>query len=211
MGYRAIFFDFGGVVAEEGFRDGLQEIAKKNGLAPDDFFSSADRLIGESRYLTGEASESDYWQTLRRDTGISGSDKALRREILSRFVLRQKVMECVDLLREKGFLVYMLSDQTNWLEEIDRETDLFSHFDGVYNSFRTHVSKRDERTFSTICDSLGIRTEEALFIDDNAGHIERAARSGLHTIHYTSLQDFIRKLERLTGIACSRSYGPGKF
>src|SRR5512143_263845 len=202
MGIGTVLFDFGGVVAEEGFRDGLREIGRKNGLDPDDFFSSADRLMSESRYLTGGASESDYWQALRRATGIAGSDRDLREELLSRFVLRREVLACVDLLRRKGFRVYLLSDQTNWLEEIDRKSALFSHFDGVYNSFRTRLSKRDEGTFPAICDKLGIRPEDALFIDDNAGHVERAVRSRLHAILYTSMQDFSRKLQTLTGIVC---------
>ena len=202
MGIGTILFDFGGVVAEEGFWEGLREIGRKNGLDPDDFFSSADRLINESRYLTGGASESDYWQALRRTTGIAGSDNDLRKEILSRFALRREVLACVDLFRMKGFRVYLLSDQTNWLEEIDRESALYSHFDGVFNSFRTHLSKRNEGTFSAVCDELGIRPEDALFIDDNAGHVERAVRSRLHAILYTSMQDFSRRLQLLTGIEC---------
>jgi putative hydrolase of the HAD superfamily len=203
MGIQVVLFDFGGVLAEEGFRDGLREIARNNGLPPDAFFSVADRLIGESRYLTGEASESDYWKALRRETGIAGSDNELRSEILSRFILRQPVIDCVDLLRAKGLRVFLLTDQTNWLDEIDREQQCTRHFDGVYNSFRTGRSKRDERTFTALCGDLGVRPEEALFIDDNAGHVERAARSHLHTIHYTSFKDFSRKLELLTGVGCS--------
>ncbi len=51
MGIGTVLFDFGGVVAEEGFRDGVREIGRKNGLDPDDFFSSADSLLSESRYI----------------------------------------------------------------------------------------------------------------------------------------------------------------
>jgi putative hydrolase of the HAD superfamily len=35
---KAVLFDFGGVLAEEGFREGLKAIGVKNGLDPDDFF-----------------------------------------------------------------------------------------------------------------------------------------------------------------------------
>jgi hypothetical protein len=31
---KAVVFDFGGVVAEEGFREGLKAIGRKNGLDP---------------------------------------------------------------------------------------------------------------------------------------------------------------------------------
>ena len=35
---KAVLFDFGGVIADEGFWKGLQAIGKENGLDPDDFF-----------------------------------------------------------------------------------------------------------------------------------------------------------------------------
>jgi putative hydrolase of the HAD superfamily len=37
----AVVFDFGGVLAEEGFMEGLKAIARKNGLNPDEFFKIA--------------------------------------------------------------------------------------------------------------------------------------------------------------------------
>jgi len=202
MRIKVILIDFGGVLAEEGFSDGLREIARKNDRDPDEFFALADRLIAESGYLIGKASESDYWQALRRETGIAGSDAELRAEILGRFVLRRPVVACVDRLRASGFRVFLLTDQTDWLDDIDREEHCYAHVDGVYNSFRTGRSKRDERTFPAICKELGVRAGETLFIDDNAGHVERAARSHLYTIHYTSFEDFSQRLRALTGTGC---------
>ena len=55
---KAIMFDFGGVLAEEGFREGLKAIAEKNGLDPDLFYETAKELIYESGYVTGRSDES---------------------------------------------------------------------------------------------------------------------------------------------------------
>lgn len=200
----AILFDFGGVLAEEGFREGLKEIARKNGLDPDHFYSTADKLIYETGYLTGHTDEPVYWNTLRARTGINGTDQELREEILKRFVLRPDMITCVDILRSEGFLVAMLSDQTNWLEEIDRETSLFGHFDRVFNSIRTHLSKRDARTFRKVCDMLMLKPEETLFIDDNRGHIQRAKESEMQTILFATFDDFEKKMQILTGKSCRK-------
>ena len=191
---KAILFDFGGVLAEEGFREGLRAIGKKNGLDPDRFFSMADTLIFETGYLTGRADEAAYWNALRERTGIAGSNHELRQEILERFVLRPVVINAVDRLRSKGFIVAMLSDQTNWLDELERATSLFKHFDRVYNSFRLHKSKRDASVFRDICNDLGVETGETLFIDDNINHIQRAADAGLHTVHFTTVDDFEKQV-----------------
>ena len=201
----ALLFDFGGVLAEEGFREGLKAIGKKNGLDADLFFTLADTLIFEGGYLTGGSDESEYWNELRERTGIAGSNGELRDEILKRFVLRPGMIDAVDRLRSRGFLVAMLSDQTNWLDELDRRTLLSRHFDKVFNSFKLHKSKRDSSVFRDVCNDLGVKTGETLFIDDNINHIRRAEGVGLHTIHFTSYDDFEKQLCGFLGPARATS------
>ncbi len=191
---RAVLFDFGGVVAEEGFLEGLRTIGRENGLDPDQFFAVAESLIYETGYLVGSALEDVFWNAVRKRTGISGDDDLLRREILSRFRIRPAVLSQVDVLRSRGLIVALLSDQTNWLDEIDGETALFRHFDRVFNSYHIHQSKRDASIFPNVCAALGVKTGEALFIDDNLKHIERARSMGLLTIHFVSVDDFARQL-----------------
>ncbi len=191
---KAVLFDFGGVLAEEGFHEGLKAIGSKNGIDPERFFSVADALIYESGYLTGRADESAYWNELRERTGITGSDAALRQEILSRFVLRQQMIAVVDRLREERLIVALLSDQTNWLDELDRESSLSSRFDRVFNSFRMHKSKREPSVFPYVCSALAVDPAATLFIDDNSGHIRRAHAAGLQTIQYTTYECFIARL-----------------
>jgi HAD superfamily hydrolase (TIGR01509 family) len=195
---KTVIFDFGGVLAEEGFREGLLAIARKNGLDPEAFFADVDSLIEKTGYLTGMSDEASFWNAVRAETGIGGDDGALRREILSRFVLRPEMVAEVDALRAGGLSVSMLSDQTNWLDELDGETALSRHFDRVFNSYRTHKSKRDASVFRDVCAELGADPGETLFIDDNVNHIRRAGDQGLKTIHFTGIDDFKKQLrERL--------------
>ena len=42
-----IWFDFGGVLAEEGFREGLRAIAEGNGLEPEAFIETGFDLVYE--------------------------------------------------------------------------------------------------------------------------------------------------------------------
>lgn len=197
---KAVIFDFGGVLAEEGFREGLLSIGRKNGLDPLRFFQTADRLIYETGYLTGRADEATFWNALRRTTGIGGSDRELRTEILTRFVLRPAMISGAQRLRSTGLAVAILSDQTNWLDEINAGTPFFGHFDAVFNSFRIHKSKRDPSVFRDVCTNLNIRPGEALFVDDNIDHIERASKEGLHVIHFRDFQSFREQLEKFVDL-----------
>lgn len=191
---KAVLFDFGGVIAEEGFREGLLAIGKKNSLDPERFFADVDRIIYDTGYLIGKTDEAFFWNAVRKETGISGSDEVLREEILTRFAFRPAMLAYADRLRAQGLKVAMLSDQTNWLEEIARKTPLFGHFDMVFNSFRLHKSKRNASVFRNVCRTLGVRADEALFVDDNINHITRAESEGLHTIHFTTIGEFERQI-----------------
>jgi putative hydrolase of the HAD superfamily len=193
---KAVLFDFGGVLAEEGFYEGLKTIGRKNGLDPEAFFKTADSLIYETGYLVGASDEAAFWNAVRNAAGVTGSDEELRREILDRFVLRPGMMAAVDRLRAAGTTAAMLSDQTNWLQEISGQTGLFRHFDRVFNSFDIHKSKRDATVFGEVCSALGAKPEETLFIDDNLNHIKRAQDQGLHTIHFTTIDDFKEQLRK---------------
>ncbi len=191
---KAVLFDFGGVIAEEGFWTGLRAIGKENGLDPDAFFKTVDELIYETGYLTGKADEALFWNAVRNKTGIRRTNAELRNGILKRFVLRPDMIASVDLLRSMGLIVAMLSDQTNWLDELDRQTALFPHFDTVFNSFRLHKSKRDASVFRDVCSALGVKPEETLFVDDNIEHIKRAQGQGLQTIHFTGWEEYNKQI-----------------
>jgi putative hydrolase of the HAD superfamily len=187
---KAVLFDFGGVLADEGFRNGLATIAKQEGLDPASFFQKAETLIYSTGYVLGHCPESEYWQAVRKETGIKIPEEALKREILERFVLRPEMFQIVARLRQQGLWVGILSDQTNWLEELDRRYGFYKAFDRIFNSYRLHKSKRDPSWFEEICSELGLAPQEVLFIDDNPGHITRAAKVGLPTIHFQNQVQF---------------------
>lgn len=63
---RAVILDFGGVIAEEGFREGLKAIAQSNGLDPEEFFNIADSLIYETGYVKGLIDEGLFWEKLKK-------------------------------------------------------------------------------------------------------------------------------------------------
>ena len=51
---KVVFFDFGGVLAEEGFREGLLAIARHHGLDPQEFLKTAVDLTFNQGFVTGK-------------------------------------------------------------------------------------------------------------------------------------------------------------
>jgi putative hydrolase of the HAD superfamily len=189
---KVVFFDFGGVLAEEGFRNGIDAVGARQGI--EGLFAVAERLIYDSGYVLGLAEERQFWDDLRRETGLEGTDMELRKEVLDRFTLRPEVLDEVREIKGKGIQTAMLSDQTNWLDELDRRSPFYLHFDRVFNSYRMHKGKRDPSVFTDVCRELGIAPGEGLLVDDNPGNVERAKDVGMQTILYRDLEQFRAEL-----------------
>ncbi len=201
---RTVIFDFGGVLAEEGFKQGLKAIGKERGFDPEDFYNRTGDLVYQMGYVSGVSDEHSFWEAVREKTGVKESDEVLREEILKRFRLRPEMIEMADRLKSSGLTVVILSDQTNWLDELDRRTPFHHHFDHVFNSFHLKKTKRDPSIFTDICAVLGVRPDEALFVDDNPGNVERASSRGLRTIHFKGTSGFQKEIEKFVGVVAVR-------
>jgi len=192
---KAVLFDFGGVMAEEGFRDGLAAIAKKNNLDGQIFFKAAEDVMYKTGYVIGKASEKVFWEKLSKLTGLKEDPRALRTEILRRFVLRPQMLALAEKIRDQGVVAAILSDQTNWLDEINRKKPFYNRFDFVINSYVLGKSKRDPSVFRDVSTIIGVNPHLILFVDDNNDNIKRAEKAGLRTIHFTGADEFKARLE----------------
>ena len=197
MKIQAILLDFGGVIAEEGFQQGLYAIAEKFGLDQKRFFQLANEAVYKSGYVTGDGSEKDYWNEVREHSGIVAPDEELRQEILSRFIPRDWMLEAVRSMQQQGLVTAILSDQSDWLDLLDSQYHFFQYFDAVFNSFHLGKTKRDSTIFAETLQALKVNAGEALFVDDNIGHIDRAAAKGLQTHHFEGRDGFMKMLKKL--------------
>lgn len=196
-GLAAIFFDFGGVLAEEGFREGLIHIARTAGRDPAEVVPTAYEMAWSTGFVIGGVGEAGFWQAFRRATGIAGADADLTDAVLSRFVPRPFMFAVADAARNAGLRTAILSDQTEWLARLDARHDVFSHFDMIFNSYDHGTTKREAAFFHLALRTLGVAPEKALFIDDAAHNTELAATLGMKTILYRDRASFLDELTTL--------------
>lgn len=189
-----IVFDFGGVLAEEGFRDGLTAIARQAGRDPGQVVPVAYEMAWTTGFVVGGCDEAGFWRAFREATGIAGDDAALTEMVLSRFTVRPFMFAVVDAARAAGLQTAILSDQTEWLARLDARFDVFSHFDAVFNSYHYGLTKRDAAFFELALAALDARPETTLFIDDAPRNVELAARLGLGVILYRDKASFFEEL-----------------
>jgi len=192
-----VLFDFGGVLADEGWKKGLRVIAAAHGLDEDDFIRAASDIIYDTGYIMGKGSESDFWESLRRKTGIRGGDASLTQELLSRFILNKHMVDTARKLRSQNITVGILSDQTNWLDMLNFRFDFFKYFDHVFNSYHLGKGKRDISLFDDIAKLLRKAPDGILFIDDDPGNVARARQRGWKAILYTDEHCFDLEMDEI--------------
>lgn len=197
MNIDVVLFDFGGVIAEEGFKRGLAAIARANGRDEQAFIKAAFDAVYASGYVLGKAPASAFWNALRQTTGVRGDDASLRNEICTRFTLRDWMLDLVKQLKANKIRVGILSDQTDWLDALDRQYDFFRWFDYIFNSYHMGKSKRDPGLFDDIVLALKTTPDRILLIDDHAGNIDRAKQKGWKVIHYVDRDRFQRDFEKI--------------
>ncbi|MEW6429087.1 MAG: HAD family hydrolase [Thermodesulfobacteriota bacterium] len=183
----AALFDFGGVLAEEGFSQGLHRIARNNRHDPEAFFAAAARIVYECGYVTGATDEGGFWSALRALYPLRENDGELSGLILDLFLPRPAMLDLVSEMRAAGIRAAILSDQSDWLDRLEARHHFFHLFDQVFNSFHLGKSKKDPTLFADIRKRFGCVPAATLFVDDNPGHIARARSQGFLTHLFTDI------------------------
>lgn len=194
-----VLFDYGGVLAAEGFQQGLETLARRYGCDPAAVVTAAADAIYASGYVTGHGSEADFWAQLTSRSGLPPYRPEFTAEILDRFVLRPAMLQAASTLRSAGVGVSILSDQTDWLDRLEARDHFFHRFDRVFNSFHLGRGKRHSDLFPDVAHWLGTAPGQILFIDDNPGHIQRARNAGFRTYLFQDSASCLGSLARQTG------------
>jgi putative hydrolase of the HAD superfamily len=196
---RAVLLDYGGVIAEEGFRGELVAMAREQGLDPHAVLQVAKYAVYDSGFVLGTGSEESFWACMREGSGLRGTDEEMTARVLAAFTLRPRVIEQVRQWRRQGYITGILSDQMHWLDRLNERDRFFDAFDHVFNSYHMGKGKRDPTLFDDIAMQLALPPGEILFVDDLRSNIERAQAAGWQAVLYENEGSFGEVLGKLSG------------
>lgn len=103
------------------------------------------------------------------------------------------------LIRElrRGRLVACLTNTEVEIGRLNRERDLFAHFDRAFLSTELGLHKPDREIFERVLAELGCAPPEAVFTDDKLENVAGALATGMRGIHYRGFEGFSRDLAQL--------------
>jgi putative hydrolase of the HAD superfamily len=183
---RAVFFDFGGVVARLD-RELLARFERRHGL-PEGSFLRALYTIPEWKAVeVGEGTE-DVWIEAAKRKLDEFAGRVLPEIGEERTTMwRTLDADVVRLIRRLGarYDVGLLSNATPRLEDELRDYhgigDLFKV---IVNSSRVGVAKPDVRIYRLAAERMGVEPSACVHIDDLEHNVEGARQAGFYGIHH---------------------------
>lgn len=198
MSYKAIGFDYGGVV------NGVPGFVFMRAMA-DFLVVSLDDLhevFLENSHLssTGKMSWVEMWSHMA--TLLKRSEKC--REVSDFIytwdkeqVVNQRVIQLIKNVRLLGYKVGLLSNWENGLRERLDKQGIASQFDVIGISSEMGVMKPQSEAFFKFCEMLGVRPQELVFIDDSEKSFETVEAVGYTPVLFRDYAGLVKDLKAL--------------
>jgi glucose-1-phosphatase len=195
----AIIFDMGGVFLKTIDPRPREAMALRFGTTRKDLesiiFSSSTSLLSE----TGEISDQEHWQTVLQlfNQPIDNYLK-IYDEYFSGDVIDEDLLDYAVSLKT-NFCVGLLSNA--WMNARTLLEERF-HFIDKFNeslfSYEVGLRKPDPNIYLKMVEMMGVKPENALFIDDLVENVNGAISAGLQSIQYIDTQSLIKAVRKIT-------------
>lgn len=186
---KAVIFDCFGVLVGQGF----WAVYRKAGGDPVADAEFIDHWI--NRANLGEVTQPEFRQAMADKIGIS-VDRYVS-EYNKDEVPNPPIFEFIKQELKPKYKIGLLSNANVGVIPRRIPPDLLSLFDAVVVSGEVKLLKPDPAIYRLTAERLGVSPQEAVFTDDHDRYLPGATEVGMHTILYTGLDDFKRKLSEI--------------
>lgn len=99
--------------------------------------------------------------------------------------------------KKHQYKMAVITNVTETRDVGDQETAIYEDFVEVLLSYKLKLVKPQGEIYKLVLDKLGIKGEEAVFIDDQEKHFGGAEELGIHTILFKNNEQLFAKLQEL--------------
>lgn len=150
--------------------------------------------------ITGQISD-DEWRRriaslLSQDFPEANAESAVELWSASPGEVDLEVLEILQACRKRAKLV-LISNATSRLLSDLRRLGIAEDFDYIINSSEVGAAKPDPNIYFAALNTVGAVPGQALFVDDNAGHVAAATRLGIAGHTYAGADGLRQKLNHL--------------
>jgi putative hydrolase of the HAD superfamily len=207
--FRAVFWDFGGVILSSPFDAFLQYEAQK-GL-PEGFLRSVNATNPDANAWAllerNEVSPRDF------DALFLAESTALGHPVPGADVLkllagkiRPAMVQALDTVKAAGYAMACLTNNVvggdgATPERREAVAAVMARFDAVIESSKVGCRKPETRFYEIACETLQVSPHECVFLDDLGVNLKPAAAMGMHTIKVINPDDALAALSAALQLA----------
>ena len=195
---KAIIFDFGRVISAQKPPSLFRTYEKDLGLAPGRLnqimFASEDW----QEVLVGRKTIEEFWYTIGPELGLNSRAEidSFRKRYRSDEEVNAGVLAIIQELKGH-YKLAVLSNAPSGLSEWLGDWKMLDLFDTIFCSGDEGVVKPDPAAFQITLERLGVKPNEAVFIDDTFEHVEASRKVGLHGLLFTTAEKLKEELDSL--------------
>ncbi|HEY4362227.1 MAG TPA: HAD family phosphatase [Bryobacteraceae bacterium] len=197
---KAVVFDFGGVLCFPPPHERFDPLAREFGLTTSDLL----RIFWSHRlpYDAGQLDAHAYWSKVAEEAGGTLDQARLpalvRHEVELWNDFDERVLSWASHLQARGIKTAVLSNLPQPLgEELRATAGFLDPFDHHTFSYELKMVKPQAEIYHHALEGLGVKPEEALFLDDRPENVAGARAVGMHSEIFSSWEFFLEDaLER---------------
>ena len=195
---KAIIFDFGRVISAQKPPSLFRSYEDELGLEPGTINSIMFDSEAWQDALVGRKTVEEFWHEIGPELGLNSVDEvdAFRHRYRADEEINQGVLDLIHRLHG-NYKLAVLSNSPPGLAQWLAEWNVLHPFDVVFCSGDEGIAKPDTKAFELTLERLGVKPDEAVFVDDTREHVEAARKLGLQGILFTTAEKLEEELDLL--------------
>ena len=197
MKFRAVFFDFGGVIQRTEYQAPRQQLAQRFGMEYEDI----DKLVFNSpsavKATVGEVSEKAHWEAIAQRLKIKNDEiEKVESEFFAGDMVDLSILQYLQSLRPR-YKVGMISNAWSGMREYLVRQKIDTVFDTLTISAEVGEAKPDAKIYLLALEQAQVKASEAVFVDDVAKNIEACEKVGMKGILFKDPNESMKQLKKL--------------
>jgi epoxide hydrolase-like predicted phosphatase len=197
MSIRAVFFDLGGVLLRTEFQAPRQQLAERLGMEYDDLVKFVFDSDSHHKATTGDISSDEHWDLVMKRLKRPASELvAIRDEFFAGDILDRTLLEYLRSLRGK-YKTGLISNAWDDLRDFIVREKFDDAFDKLIISSEVGAAKPEPKIFQIALEQVGVKPNEAVFVDDFLINVEGCEKVGMKGIHFKDPESTLQQLKEL--------------
>ncbi|HEU5187645.1 MAG TPA: HAD family phosphatase [Candidatus Saccharimonadales bacterium] len=189
--YTTVFFDWGGVIANDPGDEFLGDLIKSIGASDAQVKEVFETYM--KRFMRGQLSEAEYWQVLRAKYGLAVHDSISDEFKKWRgLVANEDILALAKELKVDGLNIAILSNVIEPTYNVIEQAGYYDLFDAVIASCKVGYVKPEKEIYDIALKRFSVTAEESIFIDDKQYCLDPAVAMGFKTILAQNPEQIIR-------------------